>query len=233
MKKLKPHHLHHIRRIDADPTKVKNARLRRLKIQRLKLNYTCEEGSKILNGQDDNNEGKKVHESMQISLSLTTKEEFKKEDSSGSILSYGWVSLIGRRKEMEDEVSVEVGKDEGCDFFGVYDGHGGAQVAALCKERMYRLVAEEVGRCGGGGGEVDWEGVMEGCFGKMDGEVAGNAAVRTVGSTAVVAVVGKDEVVVANCGDSRAVLGRGGQAFALSNDHKVPYIVCICIYAKF
>ncbi|KAK3434417.1 hypothetical protein EUGRSUZ_D01901 [Eucalyptus grandis] len=45
---------------------------------------------------------------------------------------------------------------------------------------------------------------MEASFGKLD-EVGGkevDASIRTAGSTAVVAVVGKEEVVVANCGDS-------------------------------
>lgn len=42
-----------------------------------------------------------------------------------------------------------------------------------------------------------------------------------VGSTAVVAVVTPDKIVVANCGDSRAVLCRNGKAVPLSNDHKV------------
>ncbi|MCI98306.1 putative protein phosphatase 2C 8-like, partial [Trifolium medium] len=54
----------------------------------------------------------------------------------------------------------------------------------------------------------------------MDSEVAGDAAVRTVGSTAVVAVVSPTEIVVANCGDSRAVMGRAGEAVDLSTDHK-------------
>ena len=40
------------------------------------------------------------------------------------------------------------------------------------------------------------------------------------GCTAVVAVVKGSEVWVANAGDSRAVLCRGGQALALSEDHK-------------
>ena len=125
---------------------------------------------------------------------------------------------------MEDAVSVEIDfttkEGEKCDFFGVYDGHGGAQVAEACRERLYRIVAEEVEMCGEDR-EWDWERVMEGCFGKMDREVAGDAAVRTVGSTAVVAVVVKEAIVVANCGDSRAVLGRGGETLDLSSDHKV------------
>lgn len=42
-----------------------------------------------------------------------------------------------------------------------------------------------------------------------------------VGTTAIVAVVGPNQIVVANCGDSRAVLCRGGVAMPLSIDHKV------------
>ncbi|MCI40071.1 protein phosphatase 2C 37-like [Trifolium medium] len=42
-----------------------------------------------------------------------------------------------------------------------------------------------------------------------------------VGSTAVVAVVTPDKIIVSNCGDSRAVLCRNGVAIPLSSDHKV------------
>ncbi|AQK97059.1 Protein phosphatase 2C 37 [Zea mays] len=68
---------------------------------------------------------------------------------------------------------------------------------------------------------------MEACFARVDGEVAvvesesnnvGHAV--TVGSTAVVVVVGPRHIVVANCGDSRAVLSRGGVPVPLSSDHK-------------
>ncbi|KAJ8621725.1 hypothetical protein MRB53_030254 [Persea americana] len=142
--------------------------------------------------------------------------------------SHGSVSLCGRRREMEDAVTVApglvvAGGEARFDFFGVYDGHGGALVAQACRERLHRIVAREVERrSGGGGGEVDWKEVMEACFAEMDGEIVAEetAEAKTIGSTAVVAMVGMGKVVVANCGDSRAVLSRGGVAVQLSRDHK-------------
>ncbi|URE34107.1 protein serine/threonine phosphatase [Musa troglodytarum] len=55
-------------------------------------------------------------------------------------------------------------------------------------------------------------------FSRVDGELASKE--REVGSTASVAVVGPERIVVANCGDSRAVLSRGDMAVPLSSDHK-------------
>ncbi|KAA8528238.1 hypothetical protein F0562_035511 [Nyssa sinensis] len=157
-----------------------------------------------------------------------------------SCLSHGSISMIGRRRLMEDAVSVEPGIVAGeFAFFAVYDGHGGSRVANACRERLHRLLATEIeGRkipdepTDGGG--IDWEKVMMACFANMDEEVSGGAdgsefemqngtsvSVRTIGSTAVVVMVGKKELVVANCGDSRAVLCRGGTAVPLSHDHKV------------
>ena len=69
---------------------------------------------------------------------------------------------------------------------------------------------------------------MKRCFAKVDEEVVSGGwcwkekgAVNTVGSTAVVAVVGSDVVAMANYGDFRAVICRAGVAIPLSNDHKV------------
>jgi protein phosphatase 2C len=155
------------------------------------------------------------------------------------------VSVIGQRREMEDAVAIAraflapapAGAD-GCggeeDFFAVYDGHGGSRVAEACRDRMHVVLAEELrGRLTGT--RADARGMKEALaasFARVDGEVVGGAAAgtdadvdearsRTVGSTAVVVVVGRRRIVVANCGDSRAVLSRGGVAVPLSTDHKV------------
>jgi Protein phosphatase 2C len=87
-----------------------------------------------------------------------------------------------------------------------------------------------------------WERAFIDCFQKVDDEVGGKlargdtqttpaatnpegvlepVAPETAGSTAVVAVICSSHIIVANCGDSRAVLCRGKQAMPLSVDHKV------------
>ncbi|TVU03367.1 hypothetical protein EJB05_51098 [Eragrostis curvula] len=129
---------------------------------------------------------------------------------------------------------------DGHHFFGVFDGHGCSHVATSCGERMHEIVAEEASAAAAGSSGSDeaarWTDVMEKSYARMDAEAVGsrgNAGPAPtcrcemqlpkcdhVGSTAVVAVVGPRHLVVANCGDSRAVLCSGGVAIPLSSDHK-------------
>ncbi|CAN6461598.1 unnamed protein product [Victoria cruziana] len=154
---------------------------------------------------------------------------------------YGLVSACGRSRDMEDAVCAlpcffRPSDPDGrpLHLFAVFDGHGGPHVAMMCKERMHRLVAEELGK-GGDLSEADWRGLMKRCFARMDevvmdacscGEPTPCACEQAglvpdvVGSTAVVAVVDPKVIVVANCGDSRAVLCRSGRPVPLSTDHK-------------
>jgi protein phosphatase 2C len=147
-----------------------------------------------------------------------------RRDASSASLPHGAVSVIGRRSEMEDAVAVARTSPAPAgapDFFAVYDGHGGARVARACRERMHVVLAEELGRYRRAGSADDgWKDAMAAAFARVDGEVAGSPS-RTVGSTAVVAVVARQRIVVANCGDSRAVLSRAGVPVPLSEDHKV------------
>ncbi|CAF2121981.1 unnamed protein product [Brassica napus] len=161
---------------------------------------------------------------------------------------YGVVSVMGRSRKMEDTVTVkpslckpEINQQKPVHFFAVYDGHGGSQVSTLCSTTMHTLVKEELEQPGckleGGGNDVveeKWRGVMRRSFERMDELAMGTCMRRTTaslchcdpreaaisGSTAVAAVLTNGNVVVANTGDSRAVLCRNGMAIPLSNDHK-------------
>ncbi|GAA0158314.1 protein phosphatase [Lithospermum erythrorhizon] len=148
---------------------------------------------------------------------------------------YGSTSVCGRRRDMEDAVSIYPSfcNSQDLSFYGVYDGHGCSHVATRCKDRMHEIVKDEVEKS-----EASWEEKMAKSFSKMDKEVVDccsneeeicssncrcelQAPQRdAVGSTAVVAVVSPEKIIVSNCGDSRAVLCRNGVAIPLSSDHK-------------
>ncbi|XP_010536873.1 PREDICTED: protein phosphatase 2C 77-like [Tarenaya hassleriana] len=160
-----------------------------------------------------------------------------------SVPLYGVTSICGRRPEMEDAVSAiprflqvscttlsegrvssGLNPHTSAHFFGVFDGHGGCQVANYCRERVHVALAEEIakekpGLCDGETWQEKWKRALFNSFLKVDSEIE-SAAPETVGSTAVVAVVFPTHIFVANCGDSRAVLCRSKTPLPLSVDHK-------------
>jgi protein phosphatase 2C len=173
---------------------------------------------------------------------------------------WGYTSICGRRPEMEDSFAIMprffkipiqmlIGHRSPPNpldgitkylshltshFFGVYDGHGGFQVANYCRDRLHVALSEELERvvaelsdddnCAKDNCEELWRKVFTNCFLKVDSEIGGSiesvVVPETVGSTAVVALVCSSHIIVANCGDSRAVLCRGKEPIALSVDHK-------------
>nr|GEU51062.1 protein phosphatase 2C 56-like [Tanacetum cinerariifolium] len=157
------------------------------------------------------------------------------------VVEWGFTTVIGRRKEMEDAVAVVPGfMSTTCDhvggcggggggevapvhFFGVYDGHGGSQVAKFCAERLHEVIAEEWDQetVDGFKWKQKWEAVMSSSFERADNEVLTEAAApEIVGSTAVVVVLSGCQIIVSNCGDSRAVLCRGTETIPLTVDQK-------------
>jgi protein phosphatase 2C len=72
----------------------------------------------------------------------------------------------------------------------------------------------------------NWKKALSNCFQKVDDEIE-VVAPETAGSTAVVALLSQTQIIVANCGDSRAVLYRGKEAIALSSDHKVRHFIIV------
>ncbi|KAK1357215.1 Protein-serine/threonine phosphatase [Heracleum sosnowskyi] len=224
---------------------TKDARAsRRRKLELYRAKYAAGGGEKrrrvqMFSGGEREKEGEtgEVRERKEISL-VGEKERVVFDECP----KFGHSSICGRRRDMEDFVAIhpsfcnkEMGDSKEFHYFGVYDGHGCSHVSKRCKERLHELVKEELD------GKValeptEWKELMQRSFSRMDKEViTGKEAVvlatgcrcqlpslesDAVGSTAVVAIVTPDKIVVANCGDSRAVLCRKGKAIPLSRDHK-------------
>ncbi|PNH10818.1 putative protein phosphatase 2C 11 [Tetrabaena socialis] len=217
-----------------------------------------------------------------LSQPITDKETF---EGDGNGLRFGGGAMQGWRRTMEDAhlAEVNISNDPNLAVFGVFDGHGGAEVAKFCQKYMtlelqrteefskgsvedslikvfHRMdemlrdqryaeeleklktkeAAEEDGEGEGGVSTTDALDLLRRVF-QLKRFVGGNSAnaapaeggsgeaeaaespeeeLVQAGCTAVVAVKLGSELYVANAGDSRGVLCRGGKAVALSEDHK-------------
>lgn len=172
-----------------------------------------------------------------LSAPITTKET---SEGRNSRLRYGATHMQGWRNTMEDAhlTSLQIDSNTAC--FGVFDGHGGKEVALFVSRHFAEeLVKNEKYQRG------DVESALKETYLLMDTllrrpegavevfrlmrDLPDSAPVNprdavdvaaNVGCTAVVAVVQGSTLYVANAGDSRCVLGRNGQAVDMSVDHK-------------
>lgn len=121
---------------------------------------------------------------------------------------------------------------EGHHLFGVFDGHGGIEVAQFVKENFIEQLKELESFK-----EKKFETALTECFIKMDrlcGQQEGARTLRRLaleqrqnpgkvaerGCAANVVLITPDEIYCANAGDCRAVLSRNGGEIPLSKDHK-------------
>ncbi|XWS72214.1 hypothetical protein CRYUN_Cryun02cG0020900 [Craigia yunnanensis] len=190
-----------------------------------------------LAGDDGNRSDESDPKSSETFLEVPQQKKTRKTESQclfelNNIPLWGFTSMCSRRPEMEDAVVVipqflkvppqmmKVGSisngmnhslsDLTAHFYGVYDGHGGCQVANYCRERMHLALAEEIeiaiacihDENIGHNWQEQWKKAFSNCFIKVDAEIGGvhrgtggnktdrePVAPETVGSTGVVAIV--------------------------------------------
>ena len=152
-----------------------------------------------------------VAETPISSSSASSAPSESSKGQSGGGLSFGAASLQGKRPENEDTHLTLSEWKEGLALFAVFDGHGGADASAFCAKKLPLLL--EVDASDPTPGFVESFVAVDRKYLKKNNDD---------GTTALVAVVDKksNKVHVANAGDSRAILIRGGKAIGLSNDHK-------------
>lgn len=153
----------------------------------------------------------------------------------GNGLQYGYSSMQGWRMSMEDAHTTvpSVPGLGSCSFYGVYDGHCGHTIAKYSSENLLNeflnhndlrdIINSENNE------KIDpsvISKVMEESFVILDDYM------RTIppwkngedqsGTTAVCGFITKNDIICANCGDSRAIVSSGGELKLVTRDHK-PY----------
>ncbi|KAG1326894.1 Phosphatase 2C (PP2C)-like protein [Cocos nucifera] len=132
--------------------------------------------------------------------------------------NYGYASSPGKRSSMEDfyETRIDGVDGETVGLFGVFDGHGGARAAEYVKQHLFSNLINHPKFI------TDTKSAIADAYNHTDSEFLKSEKNqnRDAGSTASTAVLVGDRLLVANVGDSRAVICRGGNAIAVSRDHK-------------
>jgi len=172
-----------------------------------------------------------------LSSPVTTKET---SNGSNGRLNFAVCSMQGWRVSMEDAFLVNLHVDNQTSCFGVFDGHGGSEVAQyVSKNFAHQLVINRKFQKGAVEEALTevylrMDALMQSQHGnkelcRLNKQLPSDYKVSisdleefecNSGCTAVVSVVKRNKIYIANAGDSRAVLARQGQAIQLTTDHK-------------
>ncbi|GAX74792.1 hypothetical protein CEUSTIGMA_g2239.t1 [Chlamydomonas eustigma] len=142
------------------------------------------------------------------------------ETREDGLVSFGYSLMKGKRPNMEDFYHAEFKKDSRCGevigFFGVFDGHGGPNAAHYVKTNLFNNLLQHAKF------PSDMQAAVSESYTATDEQYMRQDAgsKREDGCTAVTLIVYQHRLIIANVGDSRAVLCRGGEAIAVSVDHK-------------
>jgi serine/threonine protein phosphatase PrpC len=125
---------------------------------------------------------------------------------------------------MEDRLAYEPNIVKGFDYFAVFDGHGGADVASYLKTHMGRVLKGKLETILANNSDAlsieDMKQVIYDSFKQIVHQIPTIISLQT-GSTAVVVLKYAKHICVANCGDSRAIMNNGLHGVVeLTKDHK-------------
>ncbi|KAK8829650.1 phosphatase 1B [Blastocystis sp. ATCC 50177/Nand II] len=134
-------------------------------------------------------------------------------------------SMQGWRITMEDThvICTSLEGNEETAFYGVFDGHGGTYTSEFCRNRLLPILLSQPEYKGKDTTREDYKTIFRKGFLALDEELKSKQSENDndrSGSTAITAFVTPQHIIVANCGDSRCILARNGNAISLSTDHK-------------
>ncbi|KAK8673365.1 hypothetical protein V6N13_111706 [Hibiscus sabdariffa] len=100
-------------------------------------------------------------------------------------------------------------------FYGVFDGHGGLDAAFFTRKNILNFIVEDKNFA------TSTKKAVKSAYVKADHALADAKTLdKSSGTTALTALILDRTMIIANAGDSRAVLGKRGRAIELSKDHK-------------
>lgn len=144
------------------------------------------------------------------------REMMKSRTMDNFFMKCAFVEYQGRRQSMEDK-SIFKQYENGVNFFGVFDGHGGIETAEYL-ENVFTDKFQEHVLPFLDSSEDEIKEKIETMFCLIDNEILN---LRTSsGSTALVLVMTMSKFICINLGDSRCILRTNGNAIPLSIDHK-------------
>lgn len=151
-----------------------------------------------------------------LSEPITAKESASMQNDKVKV---GSSSMQGWRISMEDAHThiLELKEDPDSMFFAVYDGHGGGKIAAYVSKHLHKHILKQAEYKDG-----NIEAAFKKGFLEIDDVMRTEESLKDEmsGATAITALVRGNTLYAGNVGDSRAIASIGGQAKALSVDHK-------------
>ncbi|PKU81823.1 putative protein phosphatase 2C 59 [Dendrobium catenatum] len=137
--------------------------------------------------------------------------------------SYGYASSVGKRSAMEDfyETRIDGVDGEIVGLFGVFDGHGGVRAAEYVKQHLFSNLINHPKFIS------DTKSAIADAYNHTDSEFLRSESnqSRDAGSTASTAILVGDRLLVANVGDSRAVICRGGNGEITLLQHDFVFLI--------
>lgn len=136
-----------------------------------------------------------------------------------NLVKVGSSSMQGWRFSMEDAHThiLSLNEDQEAAFFAVYDGHGGAKIAAHASKNLHKFIVRRPEYKQGKFKDAIIQGFLE-CDESMRSDESTKDDMS--GSTAITAFLRENSVYVGNVGDSRCIACINGVSEALSVDHK-------------
>ena len=130
-------------------------------------------------------------------------------------------AIQGRRAHMEDTYIVQNFKN--IDFYGVFDGHGGGEISAKLKDKMWDYLMVQIRSLKDIHNSDQVKSAIRDAFLNLDQDffTSWTRSAHDPGSTAVIGVKIKNKLYLGNLGDSRGIIfASDGKLLATTKDHK-------------